>query len=90
MSNNIYVGNISWSATEEDLQDLFSEFGEVTSARIIFDRQTNRSKGFGFVEMAEADAASAAIDALNGKEMMGRNIKVNISEPNNNRRRNSY
>jgi len=86
MSNNIYVGNISWNSTEEDLQDLFSEFGEVTSARIIFDRQTNRSKGFGFVEMADADAASAAIEALNGKEMMGRNIKVNISEPNNNRR----
>ena len=87
MSSNIYVGNLNWEMSESDLENLFAEYGAVVSARIIFDRQTNRSKGFGFIEMEEADAASAAIAALNGQEVLGRNLKVNISEPKPNRDR---
>ncbi len=80
MSSNIYVGNLSWDVREADLQNLFEEFGKVESARIISDRDTNRSKGFGFVEMADSESAAQAISALNGKEVLGRNLKVNISE----------
>ena len=88
MSNNIYVGNLSWDLNEFDLQNLFDEFGRVESVKIILDRETNRSKGFGFVEMADGDAASKAISVLNGKEVNGRNIRVNVSEPRPNRSRN--
>ncbi len=88
MSSNIYVGNLSWNLNESDLQNLFSEFGDVESVKIIFDRDTNRSKGFGFVEMSDNDSASKAISALNGKELDGRNIRVNMSEPRPNRGRN--
>ena len=86
MSSNIYVGNLSWETSEFDVQTLFDEFGRVNSVKIIFDRETNRSKGFGFVEMADNEEASKAISALNGKEVLGRNLKVNISESNPNRR----
>ncbi|MFV0605457.1 MAG: RNA recognition motif domain-containing protein [Niabella sp.] len=78
---NIYVGNLSWSLKDQDLQNLFSQYGEVSSAKIITDKFTNRSKGFGFVEMAEDEQAKAAIDALNGTELDGRNIVVNESKP---------
>ena len=88
MSSNIYVGNLSWNLGEFDVQNLFEEFGKVESVKIIFDRDTNRSKGFGFVEMSDSDAASNAISSLNGKEVDGRNIKVNIAEPRPNRGRN--
>ncbi len=78
---NIYVGNLSWNLKDQDLQNLFSEHGEVSSAKIVLDKFTNRSKGFGFVEMADDAEAQAAIDALNGTEVDGRNIVVNESRP---------
>ncbi len=86
MSSNIYVGNLSWETSEFDVQNLFDEFGKVNSVKIILDRETSRSKGFGFVEMSDNEEASKAISALNGKEVLGRNLKVNISESNPNRR----
>ena len=76
---NIYVGNISWGMTDQDLENLFTEHGTVTSAKIITDRMTNRSRGFGFVEMS--DGAEAAIEALNGTEVDGRELVVNESRP---------
>lgn len=78
---NIYVGNLSWNLKDQDLESLFSEFGEITSAKIVTDKFTNRSKGFGFVEMANDEEAKAAIEALNGKEIDSRNIVVNESRP---------
>ncbi|WP_028975457.1 RNA recognition motif domain-containing protein [Spirochaeta cellobiosiphila] len=88
MSKKIYVGNLSWNTTEDDLTNLFAQYGEVLSVNIIIDRDTNRSKGFGFIEMAEDDAATAAISTFNGKELDGRNIRVNEAEErrDNNRR----
>ncbi|MBN1412191.1 MAG: RNA-binding protein [Spirochaetales bacterium] len=77
MSKKIYAGNLPYNTTEDDLQKLFGEFGEIVSVKVISDRNTGKSKGFGFVEMVNTDEASAAISALNGKEMNGRNIKVN-------------
>ena len=88
MSSNIYVGNLSWNLNESDIQNLFDEFGKVESVKIVFDRDTNRSKGFGFVEMSDSDAAANAISALNGKEVDGRNLRVNMSEPRPSRGRN--
>jgi RNA recognition motif-containing protein len=78
---NIYVGNLSWNLKDGDLSNLFATHGEVTSAKIVTDKFTNRSKGFGFVEMANDDQAQAAIAALNGTEVDGRNIVVNESRP---------
>lgn len=79
---NIYVGNLSWTMTEQDLQDLFTPYGEVSSAKIVTDKfNNNRSKGFGFVEMTNDTEGQAAIDALNGTEVSGRNIVVNESQP---------
>lgn len=72
----LYVGNISWTATEEGLKKFFSDYGDVKSARIVIDRDTNRSKGFGFVEMANSDDALTARDALDGVEYEGRPLKV--------------
>ena len=76
---NIYVGNISWGMNDLDLENLFAEHGTVTSAKIITDRMTNRSRGFGFVEMS--DGAEAAIAALNEAEIDGRKLVVNESRP---------
>ena len=76
---NIYVGNISWGLNDQDLENLFAEHGTVTSAKIITDRMTNRSRGFGFVEMS--DGAEASIEALNGTEVDGRELVVNESKP---------
>jgi len=76
---NIYVGNISWGLNDQDLEKLFAEYGTVTSAKIITDRMTNRSRGFGFVEMS--DGAEEAIEALNGSEVDGRELVVNESKP---------
>jgi RNA recognition motif-containing protein len=76
---NIYVGNISWGMSDQDLENLFAEHGTVTSAKIITDRMTNRSRGFGFVEMS--DGADAAIEALNETEVDGRKLVVNESRP---------
>ena len=76
---NIYVGNISWGLTDQDLENVFAEYGTVDSAKIITDRATGRSRGFGFVEMSEG--AEAAIEALNGTEVDGRELVVNESRP---------
>ena len=78
---NIYIGNISYSTDDSRLIELFSEFGEVASARVISDRDTGRSKGFGFVEMSDDTAATAAIEALNEKEIDGRTLRVNEARP---------
>lgn len=78
---NIYVGNLPYSATEEQLRNMFGQYGEVVSASIIKDRDTGRSKGFGFVEMSNDAAAEEAIQALNEADMNGRNLKVNQARP---------
>src|SRR3954471_5908000 len=78
---NIYVGNLSWGLKDQDLSNLFAPFGEVTSAKIVTDKFTQRSKGFGFVEMANDAEAQAAIAQLNGSEIEGRNLVVNESRP---------
>lgn len=77
---NIYVGNLPWGTTEDDLRRSFGQYGQVQSAKIIMDRETGRSRGFGFVEM-EDDAADQAIQALNGTDMGGRSLKVNEAKP---------
>jgi RNA recognition motif-containing protein len=78
---NIYVGNLSWGLKDQDLANLFAPFGEVTSAKIVTDKFTQRSKGFGFVEMANDEEAQAAIAQLNGTEIEGRSLVVNESRP---------
>lgn len=78
---NIYVGNLSWSMTDDDLMNLFTEHGAVTSAKILKDKMNGRSKGFGFVEMEDDEAAKAAIAALNETEVQGRKLIVNESQP---------
>ena len=78
---NIYVGNLSWSMTDDDLSNLFSQYGTVTSAKILKEKNTGRSKGFGFVEMEDDEAAKAAIAALNETEVQGRKLIVNESQP---------
>ncbi len=78
---NIYVGNLPFEMTEETLQVVFTEFGEVSTARIITDRMTGRPRGFGFVEMTNKTEAEAAIGALNGKEFNGRPLTVNEAKP---------
>ncbi|TDH18321.1 RNA-binding protein [Segetibacter sp. 3557_3] len=79
---NIYVGNLSWTMTEQDLADLFTPFGEVISSKIVTDKfNGNRSKGFGFVEMADDEAGRSAISQLNESDIMGRKIVVNESQP---------
>jgi RNA recognition motif-containing protein len=81
MSINIYVGNLSFSVDSSELQSLFGPYGTVKSANVIMDRETGRSKGFGFVEMSNDQEAKAAITALNGKEHSGRSITVNEARP---------
>lgn len=78
---NLYIGNLSWGLSESDLQQLFEAYGEVSSCKIVKDKMTNRSKGFGFVEMPNDDEANQAISALNGKEVGGRAISVNEARP---------
>ena len=78
---NIYVGNLSYRTEDADLKQLFSEFGAVKSAKVIMDRETNKSKGFGFIEMETAEAGAKAIEALNGKESEGRPLRVNEAQP---------
>ncbi len=78
---NIYVGNLPYSTTDDDLRTAFGEYGEVTSVNVISDKFTGQSKGFGFVEMADNSAADAAIKGLNETPMGGRNIKVNEARP---------
>ncbi len=78
---NIYVGNLPYQTTESELESIFAEYGAVTSVRIITDRDSGRSKGFGFVEMEDDSAAENAITNLNGSEVGGRTIKVNKARP---------
>jgi RNA recognition motif-containing protein len=89
MGRRLYVGNLAWTVTDQDLQEVFSEAGKVDSSQVIFDRATNRSRGFGFVEMASDDAAEAAIKTLNGRDVKGRPIRVNEAQARNNDRRSS-
>jgi len=81
MSTKLYVGNLSYRVTSEDLQDYFATAGPVESANVVFDRETGRSRGFGFVEMASDDAATSAIAQFNGQEYDGRNLVVNEARP---------
>ncbi len=83
---NIYLGNIAWSMTEDAVEALFAEFGTVSSVKIITDKYSGRSKGFGFVEMDDDAAAQKAIDALNDSEQDGRNLRVNQARPREDRR----
>ena len=77
----IYVGNLPYQATEQQLRELFTPHGNVSSARVVMDKFTGESKGFGFVEMPDQNEANNAIKALNGSEMMGRSLRVNESQP---------
>jgi RNA recognition motif-containing protein len=81
MAKNLYVGNLSYDTSQERLQELFEAYGEVISANVITDRETGRSRGFGFVEMANEEEANAAINALNGQEVDGRTLTVNEARP---------
>ena len=78
---NIYAGNLNYTLTEEALEKVFTEYGEVTSVKIIRDKYTDQSKGFGFIEMADDAAAQKAIDELNGTEINGRELRVNQARP---------
>ncbi|MCC6797187.1 MAG: RNA-binding protein [Candidatus Hydrogenedentes bacterium] len=78
---NIYVGNLSYNTTEDDLRTQFETYGQVTSARVVIDKMTNRSKGFGFVEMGSQSEGQAAISGLNGKDLGGRALNVNEARP---------
>ncbi|MBT8214601.1 MAG: RNA-binding protein [Acidimicrobiia bacterium] len=80
MSTNIYVGNLTFNTNNADLESLFAAHGEVVRAQVITDRDTGRSRGFGFVEMATADEAKAAIEALNGQNVDGRDLTVNVAK----------
>ncbi len=81
MSNKIYVGNLSYNLQEANLEDAFAAFGTVQSAKIIVDRDTNRSKGFGFIEMATSAEAASAIEGLNATELDGRQLNVSEAKP---------
>lgn len=81
MSAKLYVGNLAFNTTEQDLQDQFGQFGQVSSASIVTDRDTGRSRGFAFVELESKESAQAAIQAMNGKELDGRALTVNEAKP---------
>lgn len=78
--NKIYVGNLSWDITEDELTDFFITFGSIKSVKLISDRETGRLKGFGFIEFDEAGSAQTAVDNANGKELLGRAMKVSIAK----------
>ena len=90
MSKNIYVGNMNYSTSEDELRDLFEQYGTVESVKIISDRDTGRSKGFGFVEMENAEEADSAISALNSQEVGGRQLRVNEANDRPKRDRNNW
>lgn len=81
MSNKLFVGGLSWGTDDSGLESAFAPFGTVSEAKVITDRDTGRSRGFGFVTFENSEAASAAIDALDGSELDGRSIKVNVAQP---------
>jgi cold-inducible RNA-binding protein len=87
MGNKLYVGNLSYSMTDDELAAAFAEFGEVVSATVITERDSGRSKGFGFVEMSTDEEAAEAMSAMNGKELGGRTLKVDEARPRTDRRR---
>ena len=78
---NIYVGNLAYGTTDDDLRAAFSPYGAISSARVVFDKETGRSRGFGFVEMASQSEALAAIEALNQTELQGRQLRINEARP---------
>lgn len=90
MPKKLYVGNLSYTADDQELENVFSQYGTVLSARVIIDRYDNRSKGFGFVEMEDDAAADQAIEELNGKEHMGRELKVSVARERSERPRRDY
>ena len=90
MAIKLFVGSLPYSVTDEELAEIFAEIGTVVSAKVIVDRETGRSKGFGFVEMSSDDEARAAIDKLNGKDVNGRALVVNEARPQENRERRSF
>lgn len=90
MATKLFVGSLAYSATDADLEAFFATVGQVVSAKVIMDRETNRSKGFGFVEMSSDDEAKAAIEQLDGKELNGRPVAVNEAKPQENRERRSF
>ncbi|MDA0208295.1 MAG: RNA-binding protein [bacterium] len=81
MSNKLYIGNLSWGINDEKLQEFFAAHGNVTSARVATDRDTGRSRGFGFVEFETEDDAKAALEATNGQELDGRELNVDFARP---------
>ena len=81
MSNKLYVGNLSYSVRDDDLQQQFSAFGQVQSAKVMMERDTGRSKGFGFVEMSSSEESESAIRGMHGQNMGGRDLTVNIARP---------
>ena len=87
---NLYISNLSYNISDEDLRLLFADYGEITSAKVIMDRETGKSKGFGFVEMAEASAGNQAIEALNGNDCEGRTLRVNEAKPREERPRRQF
>lgn len=90
MATKLFVGSLPYSTTDKELEELFAAVGTVVSAKVIFDRDTNRSKGFGFVEMSTEEESKAAIDQLNGKDFGGRSLIVNEARPQENRERRSF
>jgi len=81
MNNKLFVGNLSFNTTENDLQDAFAAFGTVTEANLMMDRMTNRPRGFGFVTMSSEEEAQKAVEGLNGRDLDGRNLTVNVARP---------
>ncbi|CAN5131660.1 RNA-binding protein [soil metagenome] len=81
MASKLFVGSLAWTATDDDLAQFFAAAGTVVSAKVIVDRETNRSKGFGFVEMSSDEEAKAAVDTLNGKDLAGRPVAVSEARP---------
>lgn len=81
MQNKLFVGSLPWGVDDQQLNDLFASYGEIVSARVVTDRDTGRSRGFGFVEFADDASAQAAIDAMDGADVEGRNITVSVARP---------
>ncbi len=81
MQNKLFVGSLPWAVDDQQLNDLFASYGEIVSARVVTDRDTGRSRGFGFVEFADDASAQAAIDAMDGADVEGRNITVSVARP---------
>ena len=81
MNNNVYVGNLNYRLRDDDLKQIFSDFGEVVSAKVIMDRDSGRSKGFGFVEMSDEESAQKAIESLDGQDVEGRAMNVKVARP---------